>query len=106
MEAAALSERRYWQRVRRLAIRLLAALAGCSERAAYRSVRTIRELDEADLEWGPDKIPEYIVGRLPKRVQRELELLAARSRLDSNDPKFRRLWDWEGQAVEVVGPHD
>ncbi len=104
-EASGLSEKRYWQRRRRLAVQLLAALAGCGERTARAAVRSERPtLPPPDLEWGPDKVSEYIVGRLPNRVQRELEGLAARSRLDPDDPKVRRLWDWEGEVIEAGGP--
>lgn len=89
VEASSLSENRYWQRRRRLAVQLLATVAGCSERTVRTAVgkaekRVARGEDpilvrSPDLEWWPERIPEWIVGRPP--TDRE-EKETRRSRLD------------------------
>ncbi len=90
-ELSSLSEGRYRQRRRRLAIRLVAALAGCSERSVRAAVREEWEhsndpdenphwpLPPPDLEWGPEKTPEWVLGR-PATVKERRE--AKRSRID------------------------
>ena len=112
-ELASLSDRRYWQRRRRLALRLVATLAGCSERTVRAAVREYLEriadperpgwpLPPPDLEWGPERTPEWIVGRSPTDQERKA---ARRSRLDQ-DPTIRRLWEWEGEFVAGFGLTD
>lgn len=76
-EMETLSEARFWQRLRRFAIRLLAALAGCSESTAYNAVKRVPDLPDPDLRWRD--ADEWIVGRDAKRKER---LRAKRDRLD------------------------
>jgi len=116
-ELSSVSDRRYWQprfpRRRRLAVRLVALLAGCSERTARAAIREDLErsadperpewpLPPPHLEWGPDRTPEWIVGRPPTDKERKT---ARRSRHDP-DPTIRRLWDWEGEFVAGFGLTD
>lgn len=63
-EARWCTDARFQQRARRFSVRLLAALAGCSERTARASVKEGRDrLGEPDLEWAGDD--EWILGRDP-----------------------------------------
>ncbi len=91
-ELSSLSDRRYLQRRRRLVFRLVATLADCSERSVRAAVREDLEravhpdpkrpdwpLPPPDLEWGPERTPEWSVGRPPTDQEKKAAL---RSRLD------------------------
>lgn len=80
-EARWCTDSRFQQRARRFSVRLLAALAGCSERTARASVKEGRDkLGEPDLEWAEED--EWFVGNPTRKEKEAAKKAAQRDRLD------------------------